>query len=157
MSSAIFIDHTGWLAMLASGMRRRLFLLLALTILAAPASANAASTTGRLLVSLSTPDGPRAFAAAAGARTSGRAVPQIGLVTVRPRHGESLRALAQRLRADPRVRAVSAEGRATFRADPGDPALSRPETASGSPPGMPVEWWPAREGFPAAWDITRGD
>src|SRR5436190_950277 len=57
----------------------------------------------------------------------------------------------------PLVRAVSAERRAMFRANPGDPALSAPEGAPGTPPDTNVEWWPAREGFPAAWDLTTGD
>jgi serine protease len=145
-------------------MRRSVFLPLVLAFFAPTASADAAPTTGRLLVSLKQPDGPRAQAAAVRAlaasvraRPVGRPVPQIGLVTVRARRGESLRALARRLRSDPRVRAVSAERRASFRADPGDPALHELETASGTPPDTPVEWWPAREGFTSAWDITTGD
>jgi subtilisin family serine protease len=150
--------------MLASRMRRSAFLPLVLAFVAVTASAEAAPTTGRLLVSLRQPDGARAraaavraFAASVDARAVGRPVPQIGLVTVRPHPGESLKALAARLRADPRVRAVSAERRATFRADPGDPALHAPEQAAGVAADTPVEWWPAREGFTSAWDITKGD
>ena len=145
-------------------MRRSVLLPLVLAFLSATASANAAPTTGRLLVSLTQPGAPRAqaaavraFAASVRARPVGRPVPQIGLVTVRPRRGESLHQLAVRLRADPRVRAVSAERRATFRADPGDPSLHTAETAPGTPPDTAVEWWPAREGFTSAWDITTGD
>src|SRR4051812_21269960 len=163
MSSAIFSAPTGWMATLATPMRRSLLLPLALACLLPAAGADAASTTGRLLVSLKRPDAPhaqaaavRAFAASVAARPAGRPVPQTGLVTVRARPGESLHALALRLRRDPRVRAVDVEHRATFRADPGDPALHEPETASGTPPGTPVEWWAAREGFPAAWDVTNG-
>src|SRR4051794_12491549 len=163
MSSAIFSDPTCWMDILARPMRRSLIAPLALAFCSATAGANAASTTGRLLVSLKRPDAPRAqaaavraFAASVRARPVGRPVPQIGLVTVRPRNGESPHELAVRLRSDPRVRAVSAEGRATFRANPGDPALSVPEGAAGTPPDTSVEWWPAREGFPAAWDLTRG-
>ncbi|HEY3187948.1 MAG TPA: S8 family serine peptidase [Solirubrobacteraceae bacterium] len=125
--------------------------------------ADAATTTGRLLVSLRPEARGTAHAAAAhaviaraGARTSGSAVPQIGLVVARPGPGESLRALARRLRADPHVRAVDAERRATLRLVPNDPALSVPETAPGTPPNTPVEWWPAREDFPRAWDFTTG-
>src|SRR3712207_8793265 len=52
--------------------------------------------------------------------------------------------LARRLRADPRVRAVDVEGRYRLRAVPNDPALSAPGEPSGTPPGSPVQWWPAR-------------
>jgi serine protease len=135
----------------------------ALTLMAAGADAAPAATTGRLLVSLEREASPRAHASAAtavvaraGARRSGRSVPQIGLVVVRPRPGESHRALAARLRADPRVRAVDVERRATLRAQPNDPALTAPESANGTPPGTPVQWWPQREGFPRLWDFTTG-
>src|SRR5690349_8511242 len=111
MSSAIFSDPTCWMAILATLMRRSVFFPLALVFLTATTSAHAASTTGRLLVSLKQPDAPRAqaaavraFAASMRARPVGRPVPQIGLVAIRPRKGESPHALAERLRADPRVR-----------------------------------------------------
>src|SRR3954469_4052240 len=163
MSSAIRSDPTTWMAILARQMRRSVLLPLGLVFLFATASADAAPTTGRLLVSLKQPDAPReqaaavrAFAAAVRARPVVRPVPQIGLVTVRPRKGESPHELAVRLRADPRVRAVGAERRAAFRADPGDPALHTVEGAPGTPPDTAVEWWPAREGFTTAWDLTTG-
>jgi subtilisin family serine protease len=95
--------------------------------------------------------------AAAGARPSGHSVPQIGLVTVRPRAGESLAALAARLRADPRVQSVQPERRMAFRETPNDPAFSVPEASPGTPAGVPVEWWAARENLPAAWDISHGE
>ena len=142
---------------------RRVALTLALGALVLPAGASASGTTGRLLVSLRAPHGAHAQASAAqaviaraSARFAGRFVPQIGLVTVSARRGASLHALARRLRADPSVRAVDVEGRATPRFVPNDPALTQPETATGTPPDTPVEWWVAREDFPAAWDITRG-
>lgn len=143
---------------------RQLALLAALAALAAPAAASAAThPTGRLLVLLDRPAGDRASAAAAqavvasnGARRGGHSVPQIGLVTVRPRAGESLRALAQRLRGDPRVASVQPEGRFRLREVPNDPALSVEETAPGTPAGTPVQWWAARERLPEAWDLTRG-
>lgn len=131
--------------------------------MALPAGAQAA-TTGRLLVTLDH-DGPahaRAAATAIAARTgarpvTGRSVPQIGLVTVRPaRPGQSLHALAQRLRRLPGVRRVEAERRAELRYVPNDPGLRAPETAAGTPPGTPLSWWLYKEGFPAAWDVTRG-
>jgi subtilisin family serine protease len=120
-----------------------------------------AGETGRLLVSLEQP-GAQATAAApvvlarAAARRAGPAVPQIGLVTVRPADGGSLRALAARLRADPRVRAVGVERRARPRLVPNDPALTDAETAPGTPPGTVVQWWAQRTGLPDAWDVVRG-
>jgi serine protease len=133
--------------------------------LSAPAEAGAASSapqTGRLLVLLR--PGDRAHAASAGlavavrarARPAGFGVPQIGLITVRPRAGASLHALAVRLRADARVASVQPERRARLRYQPDDPALTDPETAAGTPTGTSVEWWAAREDLPAAWDISRG-
>jgi subtilisin family serine protease len=98
-----------------------------------------------------------AFEARTGVRAAGPIVPEIGLVTVTPPPGVSLGAFVRRLRADTHVRAVSLERRFTLRFLPNDPALSAAETSSGVPPGTPVEWWPAREDLPRAWDISRGD
>jgi serine protease len=146
---------------------RRAAALLSLGLLL-PASAHAAGPqrTGRLLVTLErgtaapAPAAPtataRAVAAAAGAAPSGPVVPQIGLVTVGPARGESLGALARRLRADPRVAAVALEHRGALRFQPNDPALALPETAPATAPGTPVEWWAARSGFLQAWDISQG-
>jgi subtilisin family serine protease len=145
---------------------RRLVLLLVAALVAIPAgSASGAQVTGRLLVTLHpSAAAPTARAAAfdavaasAGARRAGFSVPKLRLVTVRPRRGESLSALARRLRLDPRVASVERETRAELRYQPNDPALTEAETAAGTAPGTPVEWWPAREGFPAAWDLERGD
>jgi serine protease len=146
---------------------RRVLLVLSLGLVLPPA-AHAATTdgTGRLLVTLrrgATAEQPsarvataRAVASAAQARPSGFSVPQIRLVTVRPRPGESLHAAAERLRADPRVADVSPERRAAPRFQPNDPALVTPETAKDTAPGTSVEWWAARSGFLAAWDISQG-
>lgn len=137
--------------------------LLAVLAAAVPA-AGAPSRTGRLLVLLERPQPGRATAAAtlravvasAGARPSGPTVPQIGLVTVRPRPGETLPALARRLRADPRVDSVAPEGRFELRDVPNDPALTAPETATGTPGGVTVQWWAQRLRLPEAWDVTHG-
>jgi serine protease len=141
---------------------RRVLLVLSVGLLV-PSSAHAAMAdgTGRLLVTLkrgatTTSAARHAVAAAAAARPSGFSVPQIRLVTVAPRPGESLRALAARLRADPRVASVEPERRGAVRFQPNDPALSTPETAKDTAPGTFVEWWAARLGFPAAWDISQG-
>src|SRR3954469_22461623 len=139
---------------------RRALLVVSLGLLI-PSTAHAATVgTGRLLVTLKRGASPvpavRAVAAAAAARPSGFSVPQIRLVTVAPRPGESLRALARRLRADPRVASVQPERRASLRFVPNDPALVTPETAKNTAPGTFVEWWAARSGFPVAWDISQG-
>src|SRR5690242_2412391 len=112
---------------------RRVLLVLGVGLLT-PATANAAPpATGRLLVTLkagapAAHAGP-AVARAAAARPSGFSVPAIRLVTVAPRAGETLRALARRLRADRRVASVERERRAAPRFVPNDPALTAPETA----------------------------
>ena len=132
-------------------MRRAAVLaLLTSALLTVPARADS-SETGRLLVSLESA-GHRAPAAApavlarAAARRAGPTVPQIGLVTVRPAGGGSLRELAARLRADPRVRSVSTEHRGRPRFVPNDPALTdaetSPTTPRPSPPATPTS--PAR-------------
>jgi subtilisin family serine protease len=132
---------------------RRTALVGLIALLAVVPGADAQEPTGRLLVSLK--DGARPIATAA-ARPAGPRVPQIGLLTVRPAKGTSARALTRRLRADPRVRAVEAERRATPRFVPDDPALSDPETAPGTPPGTVVQWWVQRTGLFEAWDLSRG-
>jgi serine protease len=130
--------------------------------LAAPAAHAQAPGTGRLLVTVAPGSAPRArvtaaaLAATAGARPAGFSVPQIRLVTLRPRGGTGLHALAVRLRADPRVMRVEVEHRARPRLEPNDPALVTPETALGTAPNTPVEWWAARSNFPAAWDVSTG-
>ncbi len=145
---------------------RRLLLTLCAALLLAPASgASASGGTGRLLVTLqpglervpaARAAAARAVAASADARPSGFSVPQIRLVTVRPRPGESLRALARRLRGDPRVASVQPENRAHLRLHPNDPALVAPEPNPASVPGTTVEWWAARSGFLSAWDLASG-
>lgn len=135
--------------------------LVPLLLLAPVASAQAAGggTTGRLLVTLAPPVPGRAVAAAgevvgrAGGRPARGAVAELRLVTARARPGRSLAALARRLRADPAVRSVQLEHRFALRALPDDPALSTAETAEGTPPGVPVEWWAERQGLPGAWDV----
>ncbi len=138
-------------------MRRVAPVLLALA-LALPATADA-SATGRLLVSIEPHAGEGAASgvlARTGARATGRDVPQVGLLTVRPREGESRAALARRLRADRAVRSVTPERRADARLVPNDPALI---TADPSPSaqGEALQWWATRSNFPAAWDLANGD
>jgi serine protease len=147
---------TGWLVMLAA-MRPVVLLAIALALAAvggATATASASERTGRLLVTLAPAarEAPVAFAAA----RSGLRVPELGLVRVAPRRGETLRALRARLLADPRVSSVDVERRLVTRAAPDDPALTDPETAMGTPPGTTIQWWPQRMGLFEAWDLTDG-
>jgi serine protease len=126
---------------------------------AAPA-AQASDLTGRLLVTLAPTHGAQAAAnaviARAHARRTSPLLEQLHLLTVRPAPGGSLRALARRLRADSTVAHVEVERRFTLRANPGDPALTTQDGATGTPPDTPVEWWAYHENFPAAWDVTNG-
>ena len=136
-----------------AAMRPAALLATALALAAFAPLARASERTGRLLVSLAPSSPPVAFGAA---RTDLR-VPEIGLVALRPRAGESLASLRARLRRDPRVRAVDVERRAVPRAASNDPALVDPETAMGTPPGTPIQWWPQRMGLFDAWDLADGD
>jgi serine protease len=132
---------------------------LALALLLAPAAAQAASDrTGRLLVTLEPQAGARAAADALGpdVRRDGAQVPQIGLVSVRPTVGHALAAVIGTLRKSPGVRYVEYERRQQLRLVPNDPALTTLETAPGTPPGTPLQWWVGRTNLPAAWDIERG-
>jgi serine protease len=144
------------------------FVLGAVVSLAGPAAGSAAAdpATGRIVVlarpgTAGTSDA-RAALARAGARPSGPAVPQIGLVTVRPRPGESLAQAAVRLAATPGVRSVQPEHRMRLRALPDDPALHEVDPAAGTalsplPAGTVLEWPLLRSGFPGAWEVTRGE
>jgi serine protease len=141
-------------------MRRAALVLIAVGLVL-PASAYA-ERTGRVLVSLAEPApgharmaSATAVVARAGAGRPEVSVPQVGLIAVRPRAGESTRVLARRLRRDPAVRAVDAEHRATPRAVPNDPvfAVADPSPAAG---GQSLAWWAVRSNFPEAWDLSDG-
>ena len=135
-------------------------LLLALALLLMPASAAPAAgeLTGRLLVTLEPQAGARAASDVLGrdARRDGAQVPQIGLVSARPTGGAALSAVAGLLRRRPGVLRVEVERRHKLRVVPNDPSLSTFETAPGTPPNTPLQWWVARTGLPAAWDLERG-
>lgn len=143
---------------------RPALLTLAVATLFAPA-AHAAAPPDRLVVLLERGhDAPRAsaasvtaFAARTGVRPAGPRAPQIGMVTVAPRPGESVAAAAKRLRADPAVASVAPEGRMRLRYVPNDPALFAPELSPRTPGGTPRMWWASPMGLPDAWDVTRGD
>jgi serine protease len=136
-------------------------LLGALALMAVGAApAPAAHPTGRYLVTMKTArtavsaSALHAVLARAGARRAGRGVPALRIATVRGTAG----AIA-RLRRDPAVRSVSVEWARDLRSVPNDPALHLPETefTNGVPPGTPIQWALARQGFPAAWDLTTGN
>jgi len=125
-----------------------------------PASAHAATErTGRLLVTLEPGAPVRAASALAldGVKRDGSQIPQIGVVTVKPVGGRGLAAVARALRKRAGVAHVEAERRHALRFVPNDPSLTSPETAPRTPPDTPLQWWVARTGLPAAWDLERGD
>lgn len=146
----------------AAPMHRIVAPLLALTLLL-PAGAQAAERTGRLVVILARTGAahaaaaPSLLAARAGTRIDGPNVPQIGMLTVRPKAGVDLAGAVRDLRAQPGVVSVEIEHSYALRADPDDPALKLMETAPGTPAGTRIEWWAAREGFPDAWKVTDGE
>jgi subtilisin family serine protease len=126
-----------------------------------PTAAQPTPTTGRLLVTLKPPpagqaqaSAVRAVAARTGARPTRLTIPQLRTVGVRAAPGRSLQALAARLRRDPQVAEVHAEQRFTLRYVPNDPAFSSSERGEN---GTVTEWWAARQGLPAAWDMANGD
>jgi serine protease len=123
------------------------------------AGATPARTTGNVLVLLdrhrataSATATVRAAAARVGGKPAGRSVPEIGLITVRPRAGQSPAALARSLAHLPGVATVQLEHRYVPRLVPDDPALSAGDAFSSV-----VEWVLAREGFYGAWNLSRGD
>ena len=73
-------------------------------------------------------------------------------MSVRPRPGRASPTLAARLERDPRVAAVEPEA-ATSRASCRTTRRCRSRPALG---GEPYQWYLHRQGFPAAWDLSRG-
>ncbi len=124
---------------------------------AAPAPATPAYT-GRLLVTVKAHRTARAHAAVtrAGARQVA-GVPRLGVLTIVPDLGQTLNALIHRLVGLPGVRGVVRERQYAPRGMPNDPALSTDDSTPGVPTGTPLQWWPQREDFFKAWDLTRGD
>ncbi|HEX4110482.1 MAG TPA: S8 family serine peptidase [Solirubrobacteraceae bacterium] len=145
-------------------------MLLGLTValaLLVPAAAGAAAPseplTGRVLVALRPPAGTRAGAASLdariaplGGRVQGPVVPQLNMVRLTPPPGVSLSQFVSVLRRDPAVASAQLETSASPRAVPDSPALTVPETATGTPAGVPVEWWAQRLNLYTAWSITQG-
>lgn len=89
-----------------------------------------------------------------GLRRARPDVPQVGLTTVEIPAGTSFAQLAARLRAEPGVRAVERNYRHRLRFVPNDPAVTEQDPLA--PLGTPYQWYLTGEGFPAAWDLSRG-
>jgi subtilisin family serine protease len=100
----------------------------------------------------------RASATAVLARNSLRRarpdVPQVGVMTVDVPAGTSFERFAARLERDPGVRLVERESRHRLRAVPWDPGIEQQDPNGAQ--GLPYQWYLEREGFPAAWDVSRG-
>jgi subtilisin family serine protease len=128
-------------------------------VLALPAPATA-SRQALVLLNRTSASNPavRASANALLARTGLRRarpdVPQVGLTTVQIPAGTSFAQLAARLRADPAVRVVEPNYRHRLRFVPNDPAVTEQDPLA--PLGTSYQWYLARQGFPAAWDLSRG-
>ena len=142
-------------------MRRRLAGALAAVVAiacAAPAAEAApARHTDRWLAVLERPADARSPGLVAdllgrfGLARAGPGAPGLGVVTLR---GPA--AAVERLRRDPAVAGVSREWLRDLRRMPNDPALGSPEGEYAVPPGTPIQWALARQGFPAAWEVTTG-
>jgi subtilisin family serine protease len=93
-----------------------------------------------------------AVIASHGLRRARPDVPEVGVMSVRVPPGGSVASLRRELAGDPRVAAVEAEARHQLRLVPNDPALSTPDPLVGDV----FQWYLHRQGFPAAWDLSRG-
>jgi subtilisin family serine protease len=124
-----------------------------------PATATAAPTRRALvLLEPSSETFARASASAViarhGLRRARPDVPQVGLVTVKVPIGTSFRELAAKLGRDSAVSLVERESHHRLRFVPSDPAVTQQDPLA--PLGTPFQWYLTREGFPAAWDLSRG-
>lgn len=131
-----------------------------LVVLLLPASAADAGT--RLSV-LADPGAPAASATARAAASGGvrvvRRVPEIGLTEVEVVRAGDVTRVTRGLRAADGVATVERVGRFTYRAAdvvPDDPALVDLETAPGTAPDTPVQWWAYSLRLPTAWGLARG-
>jgi subtilisin family serine protease len=109
----------------------------------------------RILVSVGKGD-TASFLHRTGLKPAGPVVPEIGLVTVAAPDATAagVDAFVRRVRGLAGVRSVQPDGQMRLRLMPNDPAVNATESRAGS--GTPMEWWLQREGFFAAWDVTRG-
>src|ERR687896_609878 len=142
-------------------MRRRLAgalaAILAIACAAPAANAAPARSTDRWLAVLERPADARSPELVAnllerfGLERAGPGAPSLGVVTLR-----GPLAAVERLRSNPAVAGVSREWLRDLRRVPNDPAVGSPEGEYAVPPGTPIQWALARQGFPAAWDVTTG-
>ncbi len=132
----------------------------AVALLMLPAVASAATERALVLLDPSPPStaAVRASATAVLARHGlERARPdvrQVGVMTVKVPAGTSFRRFAANLRRDRAVRRVERESRHELRFVPSDPAFEDQDPLA--PRGVPFQWYLTRQGFPAAWDLSRG-
>ncbi len=140
-------------------MRYRLSLAVAALIVLAPGAALAqaqGTVPGRALVLLDRSGPVRASASAVAARHGLRRarpdVPEVGVMSVRLPAGSTVAALRQRLSGDPQVEAVEPEAQHELRGVPNDPGMSQVDPLIGDV----FQWYLHRQGFPAAWDLSRG-
>jgi subtilisin family serine protease len=89
-----------------------------------------------------------------GLRRARPDIPQVRVMVVDVPAGEGFRRFAAKLSRDPAVKRVERESRHTWRFAPNDPATSLQDPLAA--PGTPYQWYLAREGFSAAWDLSRG-
>jgi serine protease len=123
-----------------------------------PAAATAAPRRALVLLEPSSKPAAHASATAVIARNGLRRarpdVPQVGVMTVDIPAGTSFRRLAAKLGRDPAVTRVERESHHSLRFVPSDPAVTQQDPLA--PLGTPFQWYLTREGFPAAWDLSRG-
>jgi subtilisin family serine protease len=100
-----------------------------------------------------------AVAARLDLRRAGPSVPEVGVVTVAVPRGERFADFSRRLRRDSAVAAVEPVVARSERLLPADPGIVNPDPSfrqvAGADP-VPFQWYLRREGFPQAWDISRG-
>ena len=80
-------------------------------------------------------------------------------MTVAVPHGERFTDFSRRLRRDPAVARVEPVVSRSERLLPADPAIVNPDPNFTQTPGaapIPFQWYLRREGFPQAWDLSRG-
>jgi len=140
----------------------------AAVVMLAAASPATAETGRRAVVLLEQPnplEGPRASASATvvasrlDLRRAGPTVPEVGVITVAVPRGERLADFSRRLRRDPAVARVEPVVSRSERLLPADPAIVNPDPNFTQTPGaapIPYQWYLRREGFPQAWDLSRG-
>jgi serine protease len=142
------------------GVRAGLTAITVVGLLVLPASAAAASRRAIVLLGPAPKSTAVARASATalvarhGLRRARPDVPQVGVITVDVPARVSFKRFAARLGRDPAVRLVERDSRHQLRFVPNDPAVTQQDPLA--PRGTPFQWYLTREGFPAAWDLSRG-